>query len=674
MALTVPVAEIVKKTKNPLLDKHASWKRVLLGEIATVLNGYAFKSAQFTREKGTPLIRIRDVGKDSTDTNYVGEYDEKYIVEKGDLLIGMDGDFHSGRWTGTKGLLNQRVCKIVLETEVFLLPFLVYLLPGYLKAIHDVTSSVTVKHLSSQSIKDIPLPFPPVNEQKRIVEEIEKQFARLDEAVENLKRVKANLKRYKASVLKAAVEGNLTEDWRKKNLPAPSSKPGKFYAYAILCDNNSIYIGQTDDIERRWKQHLDGEGAEWTNKHKPIKIVHYEEFDSRKEAAEREKWLKTGYGRKWIKREYAAGRTRQAGDVEPADKLLERILAERRKKWEEAELAKMYVKGLPAPKNDLWFVYVILCDDNSFYIGVSNDLKRRWTEHTTGQGAEWTKSHKLIKIIHHEELSSQEDAYKREKELKTGFGRKWLKREFQAGRLRQAGKVPKDDKWKKKYKEPERPEIKNLPDIPATWLWARLDSVAEIKGGITKDSKRKIKNAKELPYLRVANVQRGHLDLDKIKYIKVPEDKLPELLLNKGDILFNEGGDRDKLGRGWVWEGQINKCTYQNHVFRVRLYLMKIDGKLFSWYGNTFGQQYFMAKGKQTTNLASINKTMLSAFPIPLPPFDEQAVLIKEIEKRLSMIDVIEKEVDRNLIRADRLRQSILKKAFSGQLVPENKV
>jgi len=197
MALTVPVAEIVKKTKNPLLGKHKSWKRVLLGEIATVLNGYAFKSAKFARDKGIPLIRIRDVGKDSTDTNYDGEYDKKYIVEKGDLLIGMDGDFHSGRWRGPKGFLNQRVCKVVLETEDFLISFLEYLLPGYLKAINDVTSSVTVKHLSSQSIKEIPLPFPPVNEQNRIVAEIEKQFSRLDEAVDNLNRVKANLKRYK---------------------------------------------------------------------------------------------------------------------------------------------------------------------------------------------------------------------------------------------------------------------------------------------------------------------------------------------------------------------------------------------------------------------------------------------------------------------------------------------
>ena len=551
-----------------------SWKSAPLGDVCKTLKGKKPKnSGKISKDRTIPYINIK-----AFETGIPAEYAEPGNYpecSKNDVLIVWDGARSGLTGRGVAGYIGSTLSKI--WSDIIDSGYLYYFLQSQYNFINTNTKGVGIPHVDPNILYSIDFPVAPENEQKRIAEEIEKQFSRLDAAVDNLKRVKANLKRYKASVLKAAVEGKLTEDWRKAN-----------------------------------------------------------------------------------------------PDVEPADKLLERILAERRKKWEETELAKMYTKGLPAPKKGLLFVYVILCNDNSFYIGASNDLKRRWTEHTTGQGAEWTKSHKPIKIIHHEEFSSQKEVYKREKELKTGFGRKWLKREFKAGRLRQAGKVPKDDKWKKKYKGSEKPEIENLPDIPATWLWARLDSVAEIKGGITKDSKRKIKNAKELPYLRVANVQRGYLDLDKIKYIKVPEDKLPELLLKNGDILFNEGGDRDKLGRGWVWEGQINKCTYQNHVFRARLYLEKNNGKLFSWYGNTFGQQYFMTKGQQTTNLASINKTMLSAFPVPLPPFDEQVVLIKEIEGRLSLINVVEKEVEKNLIRADRLRQSILKKAFTGKLIPQD--
>src|SRR6266513_3133532 len=100
MTLTVSVREIVENSKNPLLAIRPGWKRVPLGQIASVLNGFAFKSAQFAKDGGMPLIRIRDVGRETTDTRYVGEFDERYLVEPGDLLIGMDGDFDCARWKG----------------------------------------------------------------------------------------------------------------------------------------------------------------------------------------------------------------------------------------------------------------------------------------------------------------------------------------------------------------------------------------------------------------------------------------------------------------------------------------------------------------------------------------------------------------------------------------------
>jgi type I restriction enzyme S subunit len=209
MALTVPVDEIVSISKNPLLQARAGWGRVRLGEIATVLNGFAFKSDLFTKNRGVPLIRIRDVGASASNTCYAGEFDARYLVRRGELLIGMDGDFNCARWRGEPGLLNQRVCKVTLHSDEYDERFLDYVLPGYLKAINDATSSITVKHLSSRTVEEIPLPRPPIQEQKAIVHEFKKQFSRLDEAVANVKRVKANLKRYKTAVLKAAVEGRL---------------------------------------------------------------------------------------------------------------------------------------------------------------------------------------------------------------------------------------------------------------------------------------------------------------------------------------------------------------------------------------------------------------------------------------------------------------------------------
>ena len=209
MALTISVEDIISTTNNPLLQAKSHWTRVRLGDVATVLNGYAFKAELFNRIEGTPLIRIRDVGSDDSQTFYSGEFESKYLVQPGELLIGMDGDFNCARWRGKPSLLNQRVCKVSTSSAAYEDRFLDFVLPGYLKAINDATSSITVKHLSSRTIQDIPLPCPPIDEQREIVAELEKQFSRLDEAVANLQRVKANLKRYKASVLKDAVEGRL---------------------------------------------------------------------------------------------------------------------------------------------------------------------------------------------------------------------------------------------------------------------------------------------------------------------------------------------------------------------------------------------------------------------------------------------------------------------------------
>src|SRR5258708_4951352 len=209
MTLTVSVNKIVENSKNPLLGIRRDWKRVCLGQIASVVNGFAFKSAQFAKRGGVPLVRIRDVGSHTTDTHYIGEFDDRYVVEPGDLLIGMDGDFNCARWKGPRALLNQRVCKVSLQDGEYHPRFLDYVLPAYLKAINDATSSVTVKHLSSRSVEEIPLPFPSLAQQNKIVARIEKQSSRLDQAIGDLKSIKVKLQRYRFALLNAVVEGHL---------------------------------------------------------------------------------------------------------------------------------------------------------------------------------------------------------------------------------------------------------------------------------------------------------------------------------------------------------------------------------------------------------------------------------------------------------------------------------
>ena len=207
----------------------------------------------------------------------------------------------------------------------------------------------------------------------------------------------------------------------------------------------------------------------------------------------------------------------------------------------------------------------------------------------------------------------------------------------------------------------------------ADWTWTTLGELATLKGGISKDSKREgDPGFVEFPYLRVANVQRGFLDLSDVSSIRVDPHKATKLLLEPGDILFNEGGDRDKLGRGWVWEGQIENCTHQNHVFRARLTDDDFDPYFISMHANTWGRRWFEAHGKQTTNLASLNLTTLKSFPVPAPSRDHQRAVVAELRTLRNCEDHLQADLDRAELQLTALRRSILSMAFSGRLVPHD--
>ena len=217
MALGLRPLEIVVSGAHPLLIKADQWTRVFLSGIAHVQNGFAFKSSCFDLSNGVPLIRIRDISKGGTEHRYLGEFDDQYLVETGEILIGMDGDFAVSRWSGGKALLNQRVCKITLTSDLFDEGFLFLCLQPFLDAINAETSSVTVKHLSSKTIEEIPLPLPPLMEQRRLVCKIEELFSELDKGVESLETARAQFNVYRQAVLKHAFEGRLTAQWREEN-------------------------------------------------------------------------------------------------------------------------------------------------------------------------------------------------------------------------------------------------------------------------------------------------------------------------------------------------------------------------------------------------------------------------------------------------------------------------
>ncbi|PNU19083.1 hypothetical protein C2E25_14495 [Geothermobacter hydrogeniphilus] len=335
-----------------------------------------------------------------------------------------------------------------------------------------MTGAVGQKRVSTTYLKEQEIPLAPLNQQKRIVAEIEKQFSRLDEAVANLKRVKANLKRYKAAVLKAAVEGKLTEEWRKQN-----------------------------------------------------------------------------------------------PDVEPADKLLERILEERRAKWEEAELAKMKAKG----------------------------------------------------------------------------------------------KVPKNDKWKGKYKEPVAPDTDGLPELPEGWVWVRVDVIAEVMLGKMLDRK-KHQEGKELPYLRNVNVRWGAVDTGDLLQMFFKDSELVRYGIRAGDVLVCEGGEP---GRAAIWDGKQSGMMYQKALHRVR-FLDGYDPLLIVFYLEHLAKSGRLERWFTGSTIKHFTRESFAGLPLLLPPRDEQVAIVEEVEKSLSIISETAEQIDKDLRRAERLRQSILKKAFQG--------
>ena len=162
----------------------------MLGKHVELLSGYAFKSKEFNDTGlGVPVVRIRDVGKEKSETFYNGEYSDDYLLDNGDLLIGMDGDFRLAEWKGGKALLNQRVCKITPKDSSLDRDYMYYMLPRELKRIEDTTSFATVKHLSVKKINNIEIPLPPLDQQKKIA-------AILDAADAYRQKTKALIKKY----------------------------------------------------------------------------------------------------------------------------------------------------------------------------------------------------------------------------------------------------------------------------------------------------------------------------------------------------------------------------------------------------------------------------------------------------------------------------------------------
>ena len=469
------------------------WAWTVLGEICTKPQ-YGWTTKASHREGSIKLVRTTDITKGRIDWKTVpfcteGPVDEeKYLLRSGDIVISRAGS------VGASMLLQDPIPRAVFasylirfKTRLGVDPrFVGFFLKTtrYWAAIRGSASGIALPNVNAKKLAALDLPLAPLAEQRCIVGKIESLFAKLDKGVAALKRAEANLERYRASVLKAAVEGRLTEHWRSENPPE-----------------------------------------------------------------------------------------------ETGEQLLQRILAERRKRWEAGQLAKFEAKGRKPPRN-----------------------------------------------------------------------------------------------WRAKYKEPVAPDTSGVPELPDGWCWATVDQVSAVTGGLTKNPARS-RLPIRYPYLRVANVYADELRLDDVRTIGVSESELDRVLLRSGDLLVVEGnGSAGQIGRVAQWQGDLEPCCHQNHLIKVRCASSACRSRwMLLWLLSPLGRRTVLAVASSTSGLHTLSLSKVRALPVPLAPMREQGRAVYLAASLSDAARVAQEQIEaETLVRAAALRQSILKRAFEGRLVPQD--
>ncbi|MCD0160199.1 restriction endonuclease subunit S [Deinococcus sp. 6YEL10] len=212
-----------------------------------------------------------------------------------------------------------------------------------------------------------------------------------------------------------------------------------------------------------------------------------------------------------------------------------------------------------------------------------------------------------------------------------------------------------------------RQKVDSIGSLPAHWEIVKLKKLAEVRSGVTKGRDLHGRQLVDVHYLRVANVQDGYLKLDDVATIPMPVEELERYSLKPGDVLMNEGGDNDKLGRGAVWRGEVTPCVHQNHVFSVRPHEVESD-----WLAlintSSYAKFFFFINSKQSTNLASISSSTIKELPVVLPPAAERVQLLEHVAQQLAQIDELREEVRANIEDMRIHRSTLITAAVTGKI------
>jgi type I restriction enzyme, S subunit len=239
--------------------------------------------------------------------------------------------------------------------------------------------------------------------------------------------------------------------------------------------------------------------------------------------------------------------------------------------------------------------------------------------------------------------------------------------------LEARGQLWREDGQSGRYPEPTSLSSSlDLPTLPVGWLWASMDQIGLVSGGVTKNRGRAERELQR-PYLRVANVYANRLSLDEVHEIGVSTAELPRITLKTGDLLVVEGnGSVDQIGRVALWDGSIPGCVHQNHIIKVRCTAPLPAWFVLVWCLSPMGRQYIERVASSSSGLHTLSISKIQSLPVPVPPAGDLERIRNEFERMDVATASVLAAVGGESRRASALRQAVLKAAFSGQLVPQD--
>lgn len=275
------------------------------------------------------------------------------------------------------------------------------------------------------------------------------------------------------------------------------------------------------------------------------------------------------------------------------------------------------------------------------------DLTKRWRE----QNPDVEPASVLLERIRQERRQRWEEDYLAQQKAK--------------------GKTPKDDKWKAKYQEPEPVDTTDLPELPEGWCWASTSELGQVQLGRQRSPKNHT-GSNMVPYLRAANVTWGGLSFEDVKTMHFEPDEVERFKLRAGDILLGEAsGSQFEVGKSGVWREELYNCCFQNTLIRVRPIFPEMADYLQRHYFRNANNGDF-GRASKGTGIHHIGAQKLETWPVALPPLSEQSELVNSLDRMLSNMTNLASLLERTKDRRASLEQSILAKAFRGELVPQD--